>query len=111
MTVPVVSLSTAKVSWTDPTTNTDGSALTTGEVTGYSVGAGTLSGTYTSHATVTGPTATSVVLSALTPALTPGTTYFLAIESVGSAPGTWSSEVSFTVAQPTVSAPTNPLVA
>jgi hypothetical protein len=110
MSVPVVSLATAKVSWTDPTTNTDGSAVTSGEIAGYIVGAGTSSGAYTSQANVTGPTATSVALSALSPVLTYGSTYYLAVKSTGSAPGTWSNEIQFTVAQPTVSAPTNPSV-
>ncbi len=52
MSNPQVNLLAGKVSWTDPTTNTDGTPLSQNEITGYQVGlrsttvSGSAAGTY-----------------------------------------------------------------
>lgn len=86
-----------KFSWTDPTTNTDGSAVSAGEITGYTIGIGTVSGTYTQLQPITPGTAVSEALSQVTPPLKAGT-YFAAVraESAGGS-SAWSTEVQFTL--------------
>jgi hypothetical protein len=83
--------------WTDPTTNVDGTAVTTGEITGYTIGirpsTGTV-GTYPTLVNVSGASATSAAL----PTLAAGT-YDAAIMSVGPINSAWSAEVSFTIAE------------
>jgi hypothetical protein len=73
-----------KASWTDPTTNTDGSAIAAGEITGYLVGvrlASGVAGTYPYTATVA-PAQTSDLLSALTPALPLGVQLIGAVQAL-----------------------------
>ena len=88
----------SKFTWTDPTTNTDGSALGSGEVTGYLVGvrpASGTAGTYPSTA-LAPPTATSELVSAVAPAITASGTYFAAIQTQSTSNGNsaWSSEIN-----------------
>ena len=103
---------TAKFSWTDPTTNVDGSAIQAGEITGYSVGirsataAGSVAGTYTVTAAVAGATAANEAVASIGTVLKPDT-YAAAIQAVGPANSAWSSEIEFVIAPPVPSAPTN----
>ena len=60
----------AKLSWTPPTQNTDGSPLT--DLGGYKVYYGTTPGSYTNELTINDPSATSHTISNLPP----GTWYF-----------------------------------
>lgn len=85
--------------WIDPTVNTDGGAVTAGEITGYQIGLrqGGSAGTYPITVAVASPTATSELFSAITPALVSGT-YEAAIRSVGPTNSAWSAEVTFTIA-------------
>ncbi len=98
-----------KFTWTDPTTNVDGSAITTGEVTGYSIGVrpstGT-AGTYPVLTAVAGATATSEAYSALSSVLAPGN-YAAAIQTVEPVNSAWSAEITFTIAAPVPSPPVN----
>ncbi len=86
-----VTIRTAVLSWTAPTQNVDGSALT--NLTGYRVYWGTSSRNYTQNATVNGAGTTSYTTS-----LSPGTWYFAisAVDGTG-AESTRSNEVSKTV--------------
>lgn len=95
-----------KVSWTDATTNTDGSAITAGEITGYSVGVRLATGTTGTYAyTDTAPsTATSVLLSALTPALPYGVSLVAGVQSTGPTDSPWGESAPFTLAAPVPSA-------
>ena len=93
-----------KVTWTLPTTNTDGSALAAGEVTGYEIGVGTVTGVYPTVVEVPGAAVTSEALSAL--GLTPGKRYFISIRTASvDGPSAWGLEVSFT--PPVPNAPAN----
>jgi hypothetical protein len=103
-----------QVSWTDATTNIDGSAIGSGEVTGYTVGvrsttvSGSVAGTYPYTASAPA-TATSDLLSALTPVLPPDT-YVAAVMSTGPTNSAWSTESApFTIqaALPVPNAPSN----
>lgn len=102
-----------QVSWTDATTNIDGSAIGSGEVTGYTVGvrsttvSGSVAGTYPYTASAPA-TATSDLLSALTPVLPPDT-YVAAVMSTGPTNSAWSTEsspFSIAAAPPVPNAPT-----
>lgn len=99
-----------RFTWVDPTTNTDGTAITAGEVTGYEIGirvtAGSVAGIYPIIATVPGATAASELLTALGTVLVPGS-YAAAIRSSGPIASAWSAETTFTIVPPTPSAPTN----
>lgn len=103
MSLPIVSLATGKVTWTDPTQNTDTSAITPGEITGYTAAmrslkaAGSVQGTYPFKTPMQPPTATSVPLSAMQPPPPPDD-YALVMrtESVNG-PGPWDAvEFQFT---------------
>jgi hypothetical protein len=97
-------------SWTDPTTNTDGTPIAPGEITGYLIGirsadaAGSVAGTYTITAAVSSPTATTELFSALGTVLAPGK-YASAIQTIGPADSAWSAEVTFTIAAPVPNPP------
>ena len=90
-------------SWADPTTNTDGSAVAAGEITGYTVGVrdttatGSAAGTY--PYSVTAPaTATSELLSLLTPTLPTGKALAAAVRAnTSNANSAWSTEATFTL--------------
>ena len=86
-----VTLRSAALSWTAPTQNVDGSALT--NLAGYKVYWGTSPGTYSSSASVSGASTTT-----FTTNLTPGTWYFAltALDSTG-AESAKTNEVSKTV--------------
>jgi hypothetical protein len=97
-----------KFTWVDPTVNTDGSAITAGEITGYSIGVRPstgIPGTYPIVTPIASPTATSEPFASLSSVLAPGT-YAAAIQSVGPTNSAWSSEVTFTIVAPIPSAPT-----
>lgn len=110
MTIPTINPSTAKFSWTDPATNTDGSAIQSGEITGYNVGirsataAGSVAGTYPIIAQASGAAAASEAVSAIGTVLKPDT-YAAAIQTIGPVNSAWSSEVEFTIAQPVPNPP------
>lgn len=100
--------------WTDPTTNVDGSPITPGEITGYTVGVrdttvpGSAVGTY--PFTITAPaTATSAMLSALTPALPTGRVLAAAVQANTAVNSSvWTQEVTFTIAPPAPPVPNAP---
>jgi hypothetical protein len=85
-------------SWVPPTQNTDTSAITTGEVTGYQVGirSGGSAGTYPIIAALEQSTTGSMLSTAIVPGLSTGT-YFAAVRTTGPTPSAWSSESTFTV--------------
>jgi hypothetical protein len=87
LTVQAVAMGSATLSWTPPTTNTDGSPLT--NLAGYKIYWGTTAGTYPNAVSLTNPGLTSYVVVNLVP----GTYFFVATavnslgaESVFSAP-------------------------
>lgn len=96
-----------KATWTDPTTNTDGTAVSTGEITGYTVGVrntaatGSVAGTYPYSASAPAG-ATSELLSALTPTLPTGVLLAGAVQALSSSNGNsaWSTEATFTLTAP-----------
>lgn len=98
--------------WTDPTTNTDGSTIVAGEVTGYTIGvrsttaAGSAAGTYPALTTIANPTATTEALSALSSVLKPDT-YAAAIRSDGPVNSAWSAEATFTIVPPVPNPPSS----
>jgi hypothetical protein len=79
ITVAAVATGSATLSWTPPTTNTDGSPLT--NLSGYRVHWGTAVGTYPNKVTLNNPGLTSYVVSSLVP----GTYHFVvtALSSTG----------------------------
>ena len=91
--------------WTDPTTNTDGTPITSGEVTGYQLGvrlASGVAGTYPYAATAPA-TATTELLSLLSPVLPTGVALIAAVQTLSTANGNsaWSVEsASFTLVTP-----------
>lgn len=110
---PVVSLATGKVTWTPPSTNTDGSPLTTGEVTGYIVGlrsttaAGSVAGTYPIQSPPTAADAVTEALSAIAANLK-SDSYAVAVQTQSvDGPSAWSAEVLFTGALPVPREPTD----
>jgi hypothetical protein len=102
--------------WTDPTTNADGSSLTAGEITGYTIGirsttaAGSVVGTYPVLTSIVNPTATSEALSSLSTVLV-ADTYAAAIRSDGPVTSVWTNEVTFTIAAAVPNPPSNFTVA
>ena len=91
------------MTWVAPTTNTDGTAIQAGEITGYQIGArltsaaGSVAGTYPITATVNDPTATSAPLSILG-TLAEGT-YAASVMALGPNNSTWDpTEATFTIA-------------
>lgn len=111
MTIPVISPTTGTFTWTDATTNTDGSAIAAGEVTGFQIGVrsataqGSAAGTYPILLPTAAASATSEAVSAATPMLQPDT-YFAAIRSTGPVNSAWTNEIEFTIAQPVPNPPT-----
>lgn len=92
--------------WSDPTANTDGSALAAGEITGYQIGIGTAAGNYTILCPAVASSAVSETLAATGELLTPGT-YHVAVRAVtASAQSAWSNDGTFVVAVPVPNAPT-----
>ena len=111
MTIPVIIPSTAKFNWTDATTNTDGSAIVSGEITGFLIGirsttaTGSVAGTYPINSPSIAASAVSEAVALITPSLQPDT-YAAAIKSVGPVNSAWSTEVQFQIAQPVPNPPT-----
>ncbi len=106
-----VSLATGKVTWTPPTANTDGSALATGEVTGFIVGlravnaAGSVVGTYPIQSPPTAADAVTEALSAITANLK-SDDYAVAVQTQSvDGPSLWSAEVLFTGTLPVPNPP------
>ena len=112
MTIPTINPQTAIFSWTDPTTNVDGTPIVAGEVTGYDIGirsataTGSVAGTYTIVVPVAGATAANEAVSAIGQVLKPDT-YAAAIRTAGQVDSLWSSEISFVIAPPQPNPPTN----
>lgn len=102
MSLSKVSLTSGKISWTDPTTNDDGSPITAGEVTGFTVGlrsltvTGSAPGTYPIQSPVTAPDALSEALSAITASLKPDDYAAVVRTESTLGPSAWTSEVQFT---------------
>jgi len=95
----------SKVSWIDPTLNVDGSAITTGELTGYLVGVRLASGTAGTYPYTASAPAASVneLLSMLTPVLPTGAALVAAVQALSTTNGNsaWSAEsASFTLLTP-----------
>jgi hypothetical protein len=92
--------------WTDPTTNTDGTPIAPGEIVGYELGvrdttaAGSAAGTYPFG--VKAPsTATSEPLALITPALPKGVLLAAAVRANTAANNSdWTPEVTFTLPVP-----------
>lgn len=100
-------------SWTDPTTNVDGSPIASGEITGYDIGIRNVAdvtaspGTYNIVLTAPGGTAASALMSQLATALVPGS-YAAAIRTDGPVDSVYSSEVTFAIEAPTPPQPNPP---
>ncbi len=92
VTVQAVATGSATLSWTPPTTNSDGSPLT--DLAGYKIYWGPTAGTYPNSATLTNPGLTSYVVGNLVP----GTYFFVAtaVNSVG-AESVFSAPASKTI--------------
>jgi hypothetical protein len=94
--------------WSIPTTNTDGSAVTAGEITGFNLGVrpstGT-AGTYPILTAISSATATSEPLASLSTILVAGS-YAAAIQTTGPTNSAFSTEITFTIAAPVPTAPT-----
>jgi hypothetical protein len=80
LTVQAVATGSATISWTPPTTNTDGSPLT--NLSGYRVYWGTTAGSYPNSETLPSPGLTSHVVTSLVPG-----TYFFVVTAVNSLGG------------------------
>lgn len=99
-------------SWVDPVANTDETAITQGEITGYTVGArsttatGSVAGTYPITGSVAGSASTGETVAALSALLKPDT-YAAAVRADGPVPSDWSTEATFTIAAPKPNPPSN----
>jgi hypothetical protein len=78
VTVAAVATGSATLSWTPPTTNTNGSPLT--NLSGYRVHWGTTAGAYPNRVTLNNPGLTSYVVGNLVPG-----TYYFAVTALNSA--------------------------
>ncbi len=89
------------MSWTDPTTNTDGSPIAAGEITGYLLGLrnvaapGSAPGTYPITAAV--PAGDTTAPLSMFGTLKPGD-YAAAAQANGPNDSAWSAEALFTIA-------------
>lgn len=105
--------SKASFSWTPATTNTDGSPIAAGEITGYLLGIrsatdpSSVAGTYPIAVPIGDPSATSEAVSAIGTVLKPDT-YAAALESVGPTNSAWTPEITFTIAAPPLPVPNPP---
>lgn len=93
-------------SWTAPATNTDGSPIAQGEITGYTVGVrdttapGSAAGTYP-YSLRAPATDTSELLSLITPKLPTGVLLAAAVRADTAGPSSdWTAEVTFTLPAP-----------
>jgi hypothetical protein len=92
--------------WTDPTTNTDGSPIAPGEITSFTLGvrdttaAGSVAGTYPFSVSAP-PTATSEPLNLIKPVLPTGVLLAAAMRTDTAGPSSaWTNEVTFTLPKP-----------
>jgi hypothetical protein len=92
-----------KYTWVEPTTNTDGTAVVTGEITGYTIGERPASGTPGTYPTLV-PVAGATTLSA--PITLAAGSWVAAIQSVGPTNSAFSAEVPFTIAPSVPNPPT-----
>jgi hypothetical protein len=86
-----------KFSWTDPTVNTDGTAITAGEITGFQIGVRPSTGTAGTYPTLI-PVSGATTTSAPVPTLAAGT-YAAAIMTIGPNDSAWSTEQTFTITE------------
>ena len=111
-TIPTINPETAKFTWTDPTTNVDGSPIQAGEITGYNLGirsttaAGSVAGTYPITVNVAGASAANEAVSAIGQVLKPDT-YAAAVQTAGPVASAWTAEIEFIIAQPVPNPPSN----
>ena len=118
MALPIVSLTTAKVSWTDPTTGTDSQPLSGGDaLTGFTVGirsltaTGSVAGTYPFTANAAA-TATSEAVATVLGANLKADSYAAAVQALSAnGPSAWSAEFSFQGSLPVPNPPTGVSVA
>jgi hypothetical protein len=86
--------------WVAPTTNTDGSAVVAGEISGYIVGvrpSGSGSaGNYANTVNATGANTLSALIANVSPPISTGS-YAAAVRSVGPTNSGWSAEITFTL--------------
>lgn len=100
-------------SWQDPTTNTDGTPIAAGEITGYNIGVrsttavGSVAGTYPIVTTVVGATAANELLSALSTVLKPDS-YAAAIQTMGPTDSAFTAEITFMIVAPPPPVPNPP---
>lgn len=89
-----------KFTWVAPTTNTDGSPIVAGEITGYNLvlrnADASSPGVYTISVPITDPAATEEPLAAIRSLLVVGN-YAAAIQTVGPVASGFTGEVTFTV--------------
>jgi hypothetical protein len=99
-------------SWTDPTTNTDGSPITAGEIQGYQLGIRPASGTAGTYPILAPPVASSAVnetLAATGELLAPGD-YFAAVRAItATVDSAFSNEGAFNVPVPPPPVPNPPV--
>lgn len=98
----------SQFTWTDPTTNTDGSPIVVGEITGYTIGvrlASGAAGTYPILTDVVGAAAAKEAIAQLSQALVAGD-YAAAIQTSGPTVSAWSAETTFTIAPEVPNPPT-----
>lgn len=83
-----------------PTTNTNSTSITTGEVTGYQVGirSGGTAGTYPTIVSVQLYATSQMLTAAILPRLAVGS-YFAAVRAIGATNSAWSAESSFNITQ------------
>lgn len=88
-----------KFTWVAPTTNTDGSPIVAGEITGYNLvlrTADSSPGVYSISVPIADPAATEEPLAAIRSLLVVGS-YFAAIQTVGPVASAFTGEVPFSV--------------
>ena len=119
MALPQVSLTTAKVSWVDPTLGTDGQPLSGGDaITGFTVGirsltaTGSVAGTYPFTANAAANATSEAVATVLGAANLKADSYAAAVQALSAnGPSAWSAEFSFQGGLPVPLAPTGVSVA
>jgi len=113
MTLPVVNLTSGKVSWTAPTQGTDNQPLSGGDVvTGYVIGlrsltaVGSTAGVYPIQSPPTAADALSEALSAVNASLKPDNYAVSAQALSANGPSDWATEFQFQGVLPVPLAPT-----
>lgn len=85
------------VTWTAPTTNADGTAIQSGEITGYELGVRPASGTAGTYPTLMPIASEAAAAAALAKLNLPMGEYAAAIRTVGPSDSAWSAETTFAV--------------